>query len=163
MIFVSGSAFFVDGTGHDTIRLAFSAAPKSQIDEGVAAARARRRSSRAGAPVTTPVGRRSRVSGLPGSVNSGCGALSLNISDSARSPKARPSFSTTATATVRGTSVSLTSGVPYTSPGRSNVPWGLPVSGANADSDGIRPATTTLPSSASGAATARVPPSRFHR
>lgn len=36
LIFVSGSAFFVDGTGHDTIRLAFSAASESQIDEGVA-------------------------------------------------------------------------------------------------------------------------------
>lgn len=36
LIFVSGSAFFVDGTGHDTIRLAFSAAPEAQIDEGVA-------------------------------------------------------------------------------------------------------------------------------
>jgi len=36
LIFVSGSAFFVDGTGHDTIRLAFSAAPDAQIDEGVA-------------------------------------------------------------------------------------------------------------------------------
>ena len=28
LIFVTGSAFFVDGSGHDTIRLAFSAAPK---------------------------------------------------------------------------------------------------------------------------------------
>ena len=36
LIFVSGSAFFVDGSGHDTIRLAFSAAAESQIDEGVA-------------------------------------------------------------------------------------------------------------------------------
>ena len=36
LIFVSGSAFFVDGSGHDTIRLAFSSAPESQIDEGVA-------------------------------------------------------------------------------------------------------------------------------
>ena len=35
LIFVSGSAFFVDG-GHDTIRLAFSAAPEALIDEGVA-------------------------------------------------------------------------------------------------------------------------------
>ena len=36
LIFVSGSAFFVDGSGHDTIRLAFSAAPELLIDEGVA-------------------------------------------------------------------------------------------------------------------------------
>ena len=36
VIFVSGSAFFVDGSGHDTIRLAFSASPKEQIVEGVA-------------------------------------------------------------------------------------------------------------------------------
>jgi 2-aminoadipate transaminase len=36
VIFVSGSAFFVDGSGHDTIRLAFSAAPEARIDEGVA-------------------------------------------------------------------------------------------------------------------------------
>ena len=35
VIFVSGSAFFVDGSGHDTIRLAFSAAPEAQIVEGV--------------------------------------------------------------------------------------------------------------------------------
>ena len=36
LIFVAGSAFFVDGSGHDTIRLAFSAAPVAQIHEGVA-------------------------------------------------------------------------------------------------------------------------------
>jgi 2-aminoadipate transaminase len=36
LIFVSGSAFFVDGSGHDTIRLAFSAAPEDLIAEGVA-------------------------------------------------------------------------------------------------------------------------------
>jgi 2-aminoadipate transaminase len=36
LIFVTGSAFFVDGSGHDTIRLAFSAAPEARIDEGVA-------------------------------------------------------------------------------------------------------------------------------
>jgi 2-aminoadipate transaminase len=36
VIFVSGSAFFVDGSGHDTIRLAFSAAREAEIDEGVA-------------------------------------------------------------------------------------------------------------------------------
>jgi 2-aminoadipate transaminase len=36
LIFVSGSAFFVDGSGHDTIRLAFSAAPEGELDEGVA-------------------------------------------------------------------------------------------------------------------------------
>jgi 2-aminoadipate transaminase len=36
LIFVSGSAFFVDGNGHDTIRLAFSAAAEAQINEGVA-------------------------------------------------------------------------------------------------------------------------------
>ena len=33
---MAGSAFFVDGSGHDTIRLAFSAAPELLIDEGVA-------------------------------------------------------------------------------------------------------------------------------
>jgi 2-aminoadipate transaminase len=36
VIFVSGSAFFADGSGHDTIRLAFSAAREDEIDEGVA-------------------------------------------------------------------------------------------------------------------------------
>jgi 2-aminoadipate transaminase len=36
LIFVTGSAFFVDGRGHDTIRLAFSAAREAEIDEGVA-------------------------------------------------------------------------------------------------------------------------------
>jgi len=36
LIFVTGSAFFVDGSGHDTIRLAFSAAPEALIEEGVA-------------------------------------------------------------------------------------------------------------------------------
>jgi len=35
LIFVSGSAFFVDGSGHDTIRLAFSAAREAEIGEGV--------------------------------------------------------------------------------------------------------------------------------
>ena len=36
LIFVCGSAFFVDGSGHDTVRLAFSAAREAEIDEGVA-------------------------------------------------------------------------------------------------------------------------------
>jgi 2-aminoadipate transaminase len=36
VIFVTGSAFFVDGSGHDTIRLAFSSAPDGCIEEGVA-------------------------------------------------------------------------------------------------------------------------------
>jgi 2-aminoadipate transaminase len=36
LLFVAGSAFFVDGTGHDTIRLAFSASPEASIPEGVA-------------------------------------------------------------------------------------------------------------------------------
>jgi 2-aminoadipate transaminase len=35
VIFVSGSAFFPGGGGHDTIRLAFSAARESEIGEGV--------------------------------------------------------------------------------------------------------------------------------
>lgn len=35
LIFVIGSAFFVDGTGHDTIRLSFSAPTEAQISEGV--------------------------------------------------------------------------------------------------------------------------------
>jgi 2-aminoadipate transaminase len=36
LIFVAGSAFFVDGSGHDTVRLAFSAAAPPLIEEGVA-------------------------------------------------------------------------------------------------------------------------------
>lgn len=36
VIFVIGSAFFVDGRGHDTIRLSFSAPPDQAITEGVA-------------------------------------------------------------------------------------------------------------------------------
>jgi 2-aminoadipate transaminase len=35
LVFVVGSAFHVDGTGHDTIRLSFSAPPVEQIAEGV--------------------------------------------------------------------------------------------------------------------------------
>jgi 2-aminoadipate transaminase len=35
LVFVVGSAFHVDGTGHDTIRLSFSAPPEDQIAEGV--------------------------------------------------------------------------------------------------------------------------------
>ena len=34
VIFVVGSAFHVDGTGHDTIRLSFSAPPPERIEEG---------------------------------------------------------------------------------------------------------------------------------
>ena len=34
LVFVAGSAFFVDGTGHDTIRLSFSAPPPDRIREG---------------------------------------------------------------------------------------------------------------------------------
>jgi DNA-binding transcriptional MocR family regulator len=33
--FVVGSAFYVDGSGHDRIRLSFSAPPAEQIAEGV--------------------------------------------------------------------------------------------------------------------------------
>ena len=36
LLFVAGSAFFVDGSGHDTIRLAFSSAREALISEGVA-------------------------------------------------------------------------------------------------------------------------------
>ena len=36
LVFVVGSAFFVDGSGHDTIRLSFSAPPPERIAEGVA-------------------------------------------------------------------------------------------------------------------------------
>lgn len=36
VIFVVGSAFFVDGSGHDTIRLSFSAPSAERISEGVA-------------------------------------------------------------------------------------------------------------------------------
>jgi len=35
LIFVVGSAFYVDGTGHDTIRLSFSAPTPERIEEGV--------------------------------------------------------------------------------------------------------------------------------
>jgi 2-aminoadipate transaminase len=35
LVFVVGSAFHVDGTGHDTIRLSFSAPPEERIGEGV--------------------------------------------------------------------------------------------------------------------------------
>ena len=35
LVFVVGSAFHVDGTGHDTIRLSFSAPPEEKIGEGV--------------------------------------------------------------------------------------------------------------------------------
>jgi 2-aminoadipate transaminase len=35
VIFVSGSAFFVDGSGHDTIRLSFSAPSLDRIEEGI--------------------------------------------------------------------------------------------------------------------------------
>lgn len=36
LVFVVGSAFFVDGSGHDTIRLSFSAPPIERLIEGVA-------------------------------------------------------------------------------------------------------------------------------
>jgi 2-aminoadipate transaminase len=35
VVFVIGSAFFVDGSGHDTIRLSFSAPNETRIEEGV--------------------------------------------------------------------------------------------------------------------------------
>lgn len=35
LVFVIGSAFYVDGSGHDRIRLSFSAAPAERIEEGV--------------------------------------------------------------------------------------------------------------------------------
>jgi 2-aminoadipate transaminase len=35
LVFVVGSAFYVDGTGHDRIRLSFSAPPVDRIEEGV--------------------------------------------------------------------------------------------------------------------------------
>jgi DNA-binding transcriptional MocR family regulator len=34
VIFVAGSAFYVDGTGHNRIRLSFSAPPLERIEEG---------------------------------------------------------------------------------------------------------------------------------
>ena len=34
LVFVIGSAFYVDGTGHDRIRLSFSASPEERIQEG---------------------------------------------------------------------------------------------------------------------------------
>jgi hypothetical protein len=36
VIYVSGAAFFVDGTGANTLRLAFSLAPGARIVDGVA-------------------------------------------------------------------------------------------------------------------------------
>jgi 2-aminoadipate transaminase len=36
VIYVVGSAFFVDGTGHEYVRLSFSAPPPARIEEGVA-------------------------------------------------------------------------------------------------------------------------------
>ena len=35
LVFVIGSAFYVDGTGHDRIRLSFSAPTPERIEEGV--------------------------------------------------------------------------------------------------------------------------------
>jgi DNA-binding transcriptional MocR family regulator len=35
VVFVAGSAFHVDGSGCDTIRLSFSAPPPERIEEGV--------------------------------------------------------------------------------------------------------------------------------
>jgi DNA-binding transcriptional MocR family regulator len=35
VLFVAGSAFFVDGSGHDTIRLSFSAPTTDRIREGM--------------------------------------------------------------------------------------------------------------------------------
>ena len=35
LVFVVGSAFFVDGSGHDKIRLSFSAPSLDRIEEGV--------------------------------------------------------------------------------------------------------------------------------
>jgi 2-aminoadipate transaminase len=46
LVFVTGSAFYVDGTGHDKIRLSFSAPSVERIEEGV------RRLTAAMAPVT---------------------------------------------------------------------------------------------------------------
>jgi 2-aminoadipate transaminase len=36
VIYVAGSPFFVDGSGANSLRLAFSAAADSRIDEGIA-------------------------------------------------------------------------------------------------------------------------------
>ena len=35
VVYVAGSAFFVDGSGHNTLRLCFSAPTPERIDEGV--------------------------------------------------------------------------------------------------------------------------------
>ncbi len=35
LVFVIGSAFYVDGSGHDSVRLTFSAPPEDRIPEGV--------------------------------------------------------------------------------------------------------------------------------
>ena len=35
LVFVIGSAFYVDGSGHDMIRLSFSAPPPARLEEGV--------------------------------------------------------------------------------------------------------------------------------
>jgi 2-aminoadipate transaminase len=63
VIFVTGSAFHVDGQGQNTIRLSFATPPPADIDEGV------RRLSRAlrHTPRPSPQGRDSRSSVRPGS------------------------------------------------------------------------------------------------
>jgi len=35
LVFVIGSAFHVDGSGHDTVRLSFSAPSPARIEEGI--------------------------------------------------------------------------------------------------------------------------------
>ena len=35
VVFVIGSAFHVDGSGHDTIRLSFAEPPPERIEEGI--------------------------------------------------------------------------------------------------------------------------------
>ena len=56
VVFVAGSAFFVDGSGHDTIRLSFSAPSPDRIEEGIKRLAAAIDDA-AGPPRTTDAGR----------------------------------------------------------------------------------------------------------
>jgi 2-aminoadipate transaminase len=60
VIFVEGHAFFVDGTGHEFLRLSFSAPSPSRIDEGVA---------RLAAAVTDAASRRDHAQPAGGSIS----------------------------------------------------------------------------------------------
>jgi DNA-binding transcriptional MocR family regulator len=59
VIYVEGQAFFVDGSGHEFLRLSFSAPSPSRIDEGVA---------RLAAAVTDAAARRDQEQTARGSI-----------------------------------------------------------------------------------------------